>query len=72
MIDIKEVSNEDLNRPGPHSLTDERAAEELGLDTDELIRIMDVWMKHASEIAYERQRRRSNGPLASKTRTVVR
>ncbi|AXH68821.1 hypothetical protein SEA_COMRADE_120 [Streptomyces phage Comrade] len=71
MEDIRTVSDERLNRPGPGSLTDERAAEALGLDMDELIRIMDVWMEFAGENAKERMRRR-NERLANAQRTVVR
>ncbi|AXH49249.1 hypothetical protein HWB76_gp153 [Streptomyces phage Blueeyedbeauty] len=70
MDDIRRVSDEDLNRPGPGSLTDERAAEALGLEMDELIRIMDVWMEFAGEVARERMRRRKER-LANKDRTVV-
>jgi len=70
MRDISELSDEELNRPGPGSSSDERAAEELGISMDELVRIMDVWMKHAGENAYERQRRRKRR-LANPKRTVV-
>ncbi|QOI67507.1 hypothetical protein SEA_BEUFFERT_120 [Streptomyces phage Beuffert] len=70
MEDIKRVSDEDLNRPGPGSLTDERAAEALGLDMNELVRIMDVWMEFAGENARERMRRRKER-LANQKRTVV-
>jgi len=70
MEDIKRVSDEDLNRPGPGSSTDERAAEELGMTVDELVRIMDTWMKHAGENARERVRRRKER-LANAQRTVV-
>lgn len=58
MEDIKNVSDEDLNRPGPGSLTDERAAEYLGLTVNRLIHIMDTWEKCAGEVARERMRRR--------------
>lgn len=70
MEDIREVSDERLNHPGPGSVTDERAAEALGLEMDELIRIMDVWMEFAGEAGRERLRR-SKERLANTQRTVV-
>lgn len=45
-------------RPGPGSLTDELAAKELGLDMNELIRIMDVWMEINGKVVREVVRRR--------------
>lgn len=70
MEDIKNVSNEDLYRPGPGSLTDERAAEKLGLTVDRLIHIMDTWEQCADETARERMRRRKER-LANTQRTMV-
>lgn len=70
MEDIQRVSDEDLNRPGPYSLTDYRAAEELGITVDRMVEINDVWSKHAGENARERMRRRKER-LANKNRTVV-
>lgn len=70
MEDIREVSDERLNHPGPGSVADERAAEALGLEMDELIHIMDVWMEFVSEGARERLRR-SKERLANAERTVV-
>lgn len=70
MEDIREVSDERLNHPGPGSIADERAAEALGLEMNELIHIMDVWMEFAGEGARERLRR-SKERLANAERTVV-
>lgn len=70
MEDLREVNYEELVRPGPGSLADERAAEELGLDMWEFVRMMDVWMKHAGEVAREGARRRRE-KVASPTRTVL-
>lgn len=70
MEDIRRVSDEDLNRPGPGSSTDERAAEEIGIPMEQLIEMMDIWMKHAGENARERMRRRKER-LANQSRTVV-
>lgn len=70
MDDIRGVSDEDLNRPGPGSLTDERTAEEIGIPMEELVQMMDIWMKHAGENARERMRRRKER-LANANRTVV-
>lgn len=69
MKDIREVSDEELRRPGPGSLVDERAAEELGITIDEMVQINDVWSKYAAEVAREGIRRRNE--LASAKRTVV-
>ena len=70
MEDIRNVSDEDLSRPGPYSLTDHRAAEELGIPVDMLVNIMDTWSKYAAENARERMRRRKQR-LANAQRTVV-
>lgn len=70
MEDLKEVSDEDLKRPGPRSLTDERAAEELCMSVDELVYIMGVWEKHAGQVAKERHRRYRE-KVANERRTVV-
>jgi hypothetical protein len=69
MVDLKEVSDEDLNRPGPFSLTDEIAAEKLGLPVERMLEIMKAWEESAFEVAKERQRRRKF--LASPKRTVL-
>jgi hypothetical protein len=69
MEDIRKVSDEALRRPGPYSLTDYRAAEELGIAVDRMVEIMDTWSRHAGEVARERIRR--NKMIASPDRTVV-
>lgn len=70
MKDIREASDEELNRPGPMSLADERAAEEIGIPMEQLVEMMDIWMKHSGEIARERMRRRQER-LANQKRTVL-
>jgi plasmid maintenance system antidote protein VapI len=70
MEDIREVSDEDLKRPGPCGIVDERAAEELGMTVDELAHILRIWEKRAAEVARERVRR-GRQRLATERRTVL-
>jgi hypothetical protein len=49
--------------------TDKRAAAELGITPEEMVRILDVWSKHAGDVARERRDRLKQ--VASTKRTVV-
>ncbi len=46
--------------------TDKRAAAELGITPEEMVRILDVWSKHARDVVLERRER-----LANAQRTVI-
>ncbi|QIN94658.1 hypothetical protein PP460_gp144 [Streptomyces phage Muntaha] len=47
--------------------TDKRAAAELGITPEEMVRILDVWSKHAREVVLERRQAR----VANDARIVV-
>jgi hypothetical protein len=47
--------------------SDKRAAAELGITPEEMVRILDVWAKHARDVAKERRTAR----LASANLVVV-
>ncbi|AVD99298.1 hypothetical protein SEA_BILLNYE_110 [Streptomyces phage BillNye] len=47
--------------------TDKRAAAELGITPEEMVRILDVWSKHARDVALERRKAR----VANVQRIVV-
>ena len=47
--------------------SDKRAAAELGITPEEMVRILDVWSKHARDVALERRKAR----VANTKRTVV-
>lgn len=70
MEDLVNVSDEELREPGPNSLADKRAAEELGLTVDELVHIMDTWSKHAGDVAREGARRWRQ-KVANAQRTMI-
>jgi hypothetical protein len=63
---ITQIDGRWVDTPESPSETDRRAAAELGITPEELVRIMDVWMKHAGEVARERRE-----ALANAKRTVV-
>jgi len=44
------------------SETDIRAAAELGITPEEMVRINEVWMKHAAEVINERRAKRLAEP----------
>lgn len=46
--------------------SDKRAAAELGISPEEMVRILDVWSKHARDVALERREK-----LANAKRTMV-
>jgi hypothetical protein len=66
---IEEIDGRLVDTPENPSETDRRAAAELGIPVEELVRIMDVWMKHAAIVAKERRDRLNQ--LASNRRTMV-
>jgi hypothetical protein len=70
MQELESLSDEELNRPGPAGIVDERAAEEAGISVDELVRILDIWQKHAGAVARESSKR-WKAKVASANRTVV-
>ncbi len=47
--------------------TDKRAAAELGITPEEMVRILDVWAKHAKAVVLERRQKR----VANVERIVV-
>ena len=70
MQNIESLSDEELSRPGPGGIVDERAAEEAGISLEEMVRIQDIWMRHAAEVARERAKR-GREKLASPNRVVL-
>lgn len=79
-MDIREVSDELLEKATEPTLTDQLAASKLGITPEEMVQIMDIWMESSKEVVMERRRRSAERTrarmndmkvVASPKRTVV-